>query len=986
MYQLHVERASAVPLVTAASTTAPTVPVLRDGRLERAPNALEGETAAFFPLIITQKTLQERRDKVVFEALASQLVGSEAAWLRSAADKGTGAWLRNDSTGVGTSNRRLGSPAFADNLRIWLALPLFNEEVRVCHCGDQFESHPTTAKHHAFNCPGTSNLRLARHDAVRDLLASYVSVLVGKEGVVSREKIFPVGDGGTSKKMDVYVVVGAQWFGVDISVTNPGSADGLAAGSAKVGGKAAAAKEVFKRGQWSKTLSPTQLQHNFVPFVVETGGRLGRDAWSFLDKVASLERLCDLPDERVARLRRQFLRSLNAAIADSNATIAQVFRRNCGVALPRRAVNADAEDFAMTNGMTPRHSRQPGEGGENSSPSSPLPSVQQEDAGGADPAVFQQDGSSVAAAVGTGVSSDVTGQEAVTRTPQSPALAQPSIWTHLQRNDYSALRLGLETMEDKARAGRALAGCADISVVAAIAEERSGPLTRGFGLQAKQAIPSGQLLGLFVGVVRVRQEAAVPPSYSLPFTPVVNGRNKGARTLLDATEAGNALRFINHSCDPNCVATVEWDEEGFPQLPIRVCRPIRKGEFLSVDYGEDLKRFFMCGCAACDGAEPAAPQLCYVCYTDGSLQACKAGGAVAGWGAVVVERRMQADKQSGKAIFAFHGPVESSASSIFWLGARIHTNNTGELSAIGEALLWFRDYAACPPFLFLTVYTDSQYCIDAISGGRAGTNSNTELINGIKALYESLAGQVELVKVAAHSGDRWNDEADRLAALGAQGKCCLPGRFSLTVEPAVCQRSVIRAPAPTIQSAASASTPDIRSVITSEGVRWICENLVWSAVEWSSADKLLTVKVRPPVRANSDECTVAGVWDNRLADAVFAALTDTADVEEAAERLSDILRAGDMQLFRLLRRFDPSELEANSPLTQSDGLCGYRMEYQASLRHEHVADSTVSWEDPKLEDAEARASFLTWLEVRLSTAAHTLSASGRGTCWRITIC
>ena len=55
-----------------------------------------------------------------------------------------------------------------------------------------------------------------------------------------------------------------------------------------------------------------------------------------------------------------------------------------------------------------------------------------------------------------------------------------------------------------------------------------------------------------------------------------------------------------------------------------------------------------------------------------------------------------------------------SRNDAFFAGAQYHSNNTGELTAIYEALIWFRDYSDHETFY---IYTDSnlafQYCAKA---------------------------------------------------------------------------------------------------------------------------------------------------------------------------------------------------------------------------------------------------------------------------------
>jgi SET domain-containing protein len=76
--------------------------------------------------------------------------------------------------------------------------------------------------------------------------------------------------------------------------------------------------------------------------------------------------------------------------------------------------------------------------------------------------------------------------------------------------------------------------------------------------------------------------------------------------VIDANYGGNSARWINHSCDPNCMA----DEEN-GRVWIRALRPIAAGEELNYDYGlvvderytARLKAEYPCWCdsALCRG-------------------------------------------------------------------------------------------------------------------------------------------------------------------------------------------------------------------------------------------------------------------------------------------------------------------------------------------------------------------------------------------------
>jgi len=71
--------------------------------------------------------------------------------------------------------------------------------------------------------------------------------------------------------------------------------------------------------------------------------------------------------------------------------------------------------------------------------------------------------------------------------------------------------------------------------------------------------------------------------------------------VVDATMHGNAARFINHSCDPNCYSKV-IQVDGKKHIVIFAMRPIKRGEELTYDYKfpiEDIKIPCTCGSRRC---------------------------------------------------------------------------------------------------------------------------------------------------------------------------------------------------------------------------------------------------------------------------------------------------------------------------------------------------------------------------------------------------
>lgn len=81
------------------------------------------------------------------------------------------------------------------------------------------------------------------------------------------------------------------------------------------------------------------------------------------------------------------------------------------------------------------------------------------------------------------------------------------------------------------------------------------------------------------------------------------------RYIIDANQQGNSARWINHSCEPNCGATIHVDvngDESKDQVWIETLRPVAAGEELTYNYGivlevphtRRLKAIWACRCGA----------------------------------------------------------------------------------------------------------------------------------------------------------------------------------------------------------------------------------------------------------------------------------------------------------------------------------------------------------------------------------------------------
>ena len=101
----------------------------------------------------------------------------------------------------------------------------------------------------------------------------------------------------------------------------------------------------------------------------------------------------------------------------------------------------------------------------------------------------------------------------------------------------------------------------------------------GRGLFARTPYAPGQLVGEYRGRVIDRamedetSSALDPdPSYTLLFA-------VDDHVTIDAGVKGNSIRFINHSCDPNCETSVDGD-----RVFVHALRHIAPGEELTYDY------------------------------------------------------------------------------------------------------------------------------------------------------------------------------------------------------------------------------------------------------------------------------------------------------------------------------------------------------------------------------------------------------------------
>lgn len=84
------------------------------------------------------------------------------------------------------------------------------------------------------------------------------------------------------------------------------------------------------------------------------------------------------------------------------------------------------------------------------------------------------------------------------------------------------------------------------------------------------------------------------------------------------------------------------------------------------------------------------------------------------------------------------------------------TNNRGELKAILYAI------ESLPPRCSCIVYSDSQYAIGVLSNKNWHPKANTDIIDEYHQVVNDSDIEVKFKWVKGHSGNKWNEECDRM--------------------------------------------------------------------------------------------------------------------------------------------------------------------------------------------------------------------------------
>ncbi|KAE8710378.1 Histone-lysine N-methyltransferase ASHR3 [Hibiscus syriacus] len=126
----------------------------------------------------------------------------------------------------------------------------------------------------------------------------------------------------------------------------------------------------------------------------------------------------------------------------------------------------------------------------------------------------------------------------------------------------------------------------------------------GWGVEAAEPIKKGDFVIEYIGEV-IDDAQCEKRLWDMKYKGVKNFYMCEIRKdfTIDATFKGNTSRFLNHSCDPNCVLE-KWQVEGETRVGVFAARSIEVGEPLTYDYrfvqfGPEVKCH--CGASNCQG-------------------------------------------------------------------------------------------------------------------------------------------------------------------------------------------------------------------------------------------------------------------------------------------------------------------------------------------------------------------------------------------------
>lgn len=135
-------------------------------------------------------------------------------------------------------------------------------------------------------------------------------------------------------------------------------------------------------------------------------------------------------------------------------------------------------------------------------------------------------------------------------------------------------------------------------------------LGKGYGLISTKPLLKGQFVCEYAGEIIGEEEAIkrrASDSKNFIFTLNEFVGDQKVRTIVDATCIANIGRYINHSCEPNCIVIPVRVDSVIPRLCIFTLKDVEIGQEITYNYGNtdnnvdenfDLSKLKLCLCGS----------------------------------------------------------------------------------------------------------------------------------------------------------------------------------------------------------------------------------------------------------------------------------------------------------------------------------------------------------------------------------------------------
>ena len=183
------------------------------------------------------------------------------------------------------------------------------DQSKPCRCGASatVRAHAT----HDEDCASNQYYYNSRHHTIARLIKRFLECTY-PDAPVHHEALVP--GAPQNDRMDVILERGSGKYYIDITITNPACVTNLRKGAAVKNDAASDARAEDKIRKYAYIPSlPGSVPHHFIPFVIESTGRLGKHAVKFLK---------DCSDELNPRPLSMLLTSISACIALYNSLMA----------------------------------------------------------------------------------------------------------------------------------------------------------------------------------------------------------------------------------------------------------------------------------------------------------------------------------------------------------------------------------------------------------------------------------------------------------------------------------------------------------------------------------------------------------------------------------------------------------------------------------------------------------------------------------------